>query len=200
MVVKAEAGFLFAVAAAITSSCFTSFAKGFPSVSALLCVSATPSSVAPPKEKFPGKINKNFPFCFSKLGTTTADRASWISFPLQVCCNREPGLRAEASGGKEGGCEDTGQSEGRTGTGTSTGGFFRFRLTRGRVEFFLALADVVAFGLELVLRLAATFRFEAADDFFLVVEEDAMIGYRATKMNAIEIGWLNGLLLLQGKQ
>ena len=47
----------------VVSSCFTSVAF---SVSLLLF----------PKEKFPGKINRNLPFCLSKLGTTQAARAS----------------------------------------------------------------------------------------------------------------------------
>jgi hypothetical protein len=52
-----------------------------------------------------------------------------MSCPLQVCCNNEPGLRADAFSGKTGGCDATGQSEGSTTTGSTTGeGFFRFRL------------------------------------------------------------------------
>ena len=74
---------------------FSSFATGdgFASSSPSLCVEPAAVSVsvsvglpllgspplwvamAVPKEKLPGKINKNFPFSLAKLGTTHADRA-----------------------------------------------------------------------------------------------------------------------------
>lgn len=79
------------------SSLFSSFTTGdgFPSSSPSLCVTAAAPGtvaisvsvvlplgssplwvvVAVRKEKFPGKINKNFPFSLAKLGTAQADRA-----------------------------------------------------------------------------------------------------------------------------
>ncbi len=94
-----------------------------------------------------------------------------MSFPLQVCRSSEPGRKAEASGGKKCGWDATGKSEGRTTTGDGFGGCFRFRFERDTTFF-----EVVVFGLALVLRLVATFRFVPADDFFLVAEEGAMVG------------------------
>ena len=86
----------------VVSDKFSSFTTGdgFPSSSPSLCVeAATPGTaavslsvglpllrsplpplplweaMAVPKEKFPGKINKNFPFSLAKFGTRHADRA-----------------------------------------------------------------------------------------------------------------------------
>ena len=137
-----------------------------------------------PKEKFPGNTNKNFPLFFSKFGTTQADLANWISCPLQVCCNREPGRKADASLGKIGGCEVAGQSEGRTtgSTGGADGAFFLFRFDKEDVValtfVLLDLEDEDGVDLTLVLRLAATGRFVAFEDdiFFFVLEDGAMLG------------------------
>ena len=137
-----------------------------------------------PKEKFPGNTNKNFPLFFSKFGTTQADLANWISCPLQVCCNREPGRKADASLGKFGGCEVAGQSEGRTtgSTGDADEDFFRFRFDKEDVValtfVLLDLEDEDGVDLTLVLRLAATGRFLAFEDeaFFFVVEDGAILG------------------------
>ena len=92
-----------------------------------------------------------------------------MSFPLQVCWSNEPGRNAEASGGNIGGCEATGQSEGRIGTGiaAAAAGFLRLRLT-SRV----ALPPAV---LGLTFFLMATFRLVATEDFFLVAEVGAIL-------------------------
>ena len=211
VVLTAEAGIVFVA----VSSVFSSVAAGgflsplslsqptcavvafaSPEVTASAGTGFLVESLAPallllfPNEKFPGKTSKNFPLPFSKFGTTQADRVSWMSCPLQIFCNKDPGLRADASCGKLGCCDATGQSERRIGGGAAgaSGSFFRFRMDSEDVAVAAFLGVRLAFALGVlnsedgivlmvILRLTATDRFvgvaEAA--FFFLAEDGAMI-------------------------
>jgi hypothetical protein len=51
------------------------------------------------------------------LGAVTADLGKWMSRPLHLCCNNDPGRNADASFGYVTGYDDTGQSAGNFGGG-----------------------------------------------------------------------------------
>ena len=156
-----------------------------------LSLCCLPNKSVLPKEKFPGKTSKNFPFRFSKLGSTQAPRANWISRPLQLSRNSDPGLRADASRGNRGGCDVTGKSEGRT-TGAAAsfgGGLVRFRFDRDNVfdlvVVFLAILpapfDVTPEVLALLLRFAGVAFFLAEEDVAMV-ECDERVGHDGSSM------------------